>query len=288
MESAARPTLREIRRELVLLRTASRGVTQERIQKVAKTMQRLPVVDREMDRAGIADRSVATQSVLECAVRNIIRDEQFQIILEMTLNLYGSQPSLYQRRLAAQDRIDVWVPKTYSRIEESAYVELAAVLIRLDRSPCENLDGRDILRSIRDLIDRDTTVSVDVNIAPILALLLHQIVEDVGSVHNVPAIAKELPNLAKWRGLGAWSDRAAFIQLIQAVLDEAGARGRVTYVDELDRTSDDALVASLQFGRRRAPFRSELDDLDAAIERLAEIIAVTEREDSWQSIIDRL
>lgn len=130
------PESRDVRKELVELRSG-RGVTSEKIRKVAPLTQLLPIVSDELLRLRLSeyDRPVAANSAMECAVKHRLRRSDLRAILVGTLNFDGRAGNLTERR-ADLKAVLGYGEKAYAEHEAEAYSELATLLLRLKQTVC--------------------------------------------------------------------------------------------------------------------------------------------------------
>jgi hypothetical protein len=291
----SRPTIREVRRELVRLRVG-RGATQERVSEVCPLSRQLPVVQDQQSRSAVPDADVALLEVLDCTTDVAIGNEDFRIVLRRTLNLgstdWGSH--LKARRDKAQAGVRISSPKTYARLEESAYIELASLLIRLDVTPCGA--DRALRRAFRRLAsNEEESVSVSAEVTIPLQSLVSILLTEILSEDYVAALSwyvdslyEVLPKLARETSLPA-QGFGGLAALMETVLI-AGLSASTDF-DGLERLSDEQFLEAVRdhFASLVAGSWTRIKGprLDAAIERLAALIAYCEESDLWDSLFTK-
>jgi hypothetical protein len=119
-----------------------KGMTIYKVQQRAPCMQRLVATLDEADRRKLApeDHHVAAYYTIQCAVDHAIGRPDLAHILRRTLNFAQEDNFLDKRRSSLMAEFFIQ-PKSYSRLEVEAYVQLAGVLIAADRSPCRDADA---------------------------------------------------------------------------------------------------------------------------------------------------
>jgi hypothetical protein len=291
--ATAKVSLGEVRSELVTLRTLRGGISQDGVMTHAPRIQRLPVVAAEMTRCGLVDRGVAAYGVIACAVQRGVRHTTLRTILLWTLNLERQDvPVLKNRRAKAQLAVKSTSEKTYLREEEKAYLELASLLLRLKRSPCDGDDGRDELgQRLRDLelTDAVASIQLDVPLQPIVAMLLERI-ETADLFQAADLIAElldELPHAQPF--LSQRESRWQYVDLCNAAYVIADVEGWTTPFDDLERWSDERVRVTLghSYGRTWGldqPVGS-FERFLLGLERLAEFICRVERGDRWGDVL---
>lgn len=139
----------------------SEGATLNRIGDHCKDVMTLPVVANQMalrDLQGSdGDRRAATRSVLECAVDSKGIGTTARLILRFALNFVGSPFKLDQRRGLAMNKLNI-SRNTFEKRENDAFDLLAAFLLNVQDSPCDETNSQmtveEIERTIQAMVER--------------------------------------------------------------------------------------------------------------------------------------
>lgn len=146
-----RSSAADIERELIHLRQYE-GMSILKIREKCPATMALPATTHELERLQMAnsDRSVAAHRVINCAIQALIYRTDYAQILSGCLNIRPETSrddagktkavllDLRRSRLKAQLHVG---SKAYRRLEDEAFVELAATLIMCRQSPCGDTDG---------------------------------------------------------------------------------------------------------------------------------------------------
>jgi hypothetical protein len=152
-DGMARSAVSSLRTELIALRS-HRGASIEKLDgpqyaglrnldAVSDYLRRHPSLTE-------ADRNVAAYRVIACTVERLILRPDWNVILQVTLNLGQGESTLSarqrslmvelvdpQRRNRDTSTIAAMSEKAFERLQNEAYVQLAGVLATLDTSPCD-------------------------------------------------------------------------------------------------------------------------------------------------------
>jgi len=152
--SLAAPGFSDVHRELVKIRK-TRGLSIDSVERHGAALRLLPVVNHELMRRRWTegDRTSAVLNVVECAISRAVHHD-YAVILKHTLNIAvllpsGSEPKeTIDKRLEAAREELCWSSSSETHLKKmykQAYIELASLLSRTERSPCEG-DIQDVHR----------------------------------------------------------------------------------------------------------------------------------------------
>jgi len=192
---AAGDVTERVHSELVSLRSHL-GITQHRVD-CCPTICSLPVVASEATRLGV-EPAVAAYQVIDCAVRNLVRQPNLRTILAITLNIEGHHGETLDERRAVLAGAIYMSPASsqLKKLEAIAYRELASELVRARRSPCKTDPPE--ADEVVDLSDGGDGGEVD-RLSRLMHALIIEISEEVASriasqmINELPTIRPKEP-----------------------------------------------------------------------------------------------
>jgi hypothetical protein len=227
--------------ELVKLRERE-GLTYQKLREVkhAKQLKTLPVVDREMNRSGTDDRALALLAVIKCAILREVRAPDFSAILLRTFNLDGCGDRTLSARESSLSKILRVTGNNLKDRIKAAYLELAAVLVAAEESPCFEggvATGPEIeAQAFACLVaNAPTSVTVEIPTEALIRQLLEIFVSPAGASRAegvASAVVNRLPNIQPYA-----SGFESMAEVLKFVLLSLAARLRPSSLDEIQGAS---------------------------------------------------
>lgn len=292
----------QVLQELLLLRQRD-GLTLRKLKEKCPGLLALRMTTDELERRHLAasDRHLAALGALECAVRVLIARPDHARILTRTLNIQARVDSSLEYR---QDTLRIELSlseKEFRRVQQEAYLQLAAELVMAETSPCAQdsqlgdklvleikLHGSpDQLAVALDLLTFESRPGVRQEIAERILQSLpnaRRILDELGIAEDALAILLQALITARWTTVDASGQSYFLAESVRLLLSQPEKPLEVRAVDisqieaQHDRQAIDFRYESERVTTRFFTLKHE------AMQRLAELAIDVERADDWDQI----